>query len=59
MPLTPLSVIRWKYSCNDIHASVPLELRAYVNRTSLLLIYYDRGGIIPRKRHAEDKAARA
>ena len=43
MPLASESVIRWKYTCNDISASVSLELRAYANRTSFLLIYYDRG----------------
>ena len=41
--LSPASVIRGKYICNDISASVPLELRAYANGTSFLLIYYDRG----------------
>ena len=43
MPLTPVSAIRGKYTCNDISASVPLEQLTHVNRTSFLLIYYDRG----------------
>ena len=43
MPLTPVSAMRRKYSCNDISASVPLELCVDANRSSLLLIYYDRG----------------
>jgi hypothetical protein len=43
MPLIPVGAILGKYTCNDISASVPLELRAYANRTSYLLIYYDRG----------------
>ena len=39
MPLTPLGAIREQYICNDIIASVPLELLAYANKTGFLLIY--------------------
>jgi hypothetical protein len=43
MHLTPITAIRGKYTCNDISASVPLELVAYANGASVLLIYYNRG----------------